>query len=329
MHYSGCGRGKGAEKHYVYAVEVPEMAEGNHIWSNRPVEQTIVTRAETELGEKIPAEVCGKGKLFRKYIGNRLMGATGTWRQLSNKADLEAEKAVARFLLNIGVEMLVWPYAQTKPEGIQNRAILDDSKVKIVKVEEVKKALKHGISEFVKEYYPEYYQWNTYPVDDCVCIRKISEEWGIFGNFARTPIVVDGVTFRSAEHLYHTMKFADGQSVCEMYRKNSKQWAKRLENEDKRRHDWGSMLIDAMKFCLMMKYVQVPEFRQELERSRGKYIVEDESKRRVSTWGAKLRGDHYEGSNLLGRLLMELRDDGRLDYTLPADALDFISFLKE
>ena len=137
VHYSGCGRGKDSDKHYVYTLEVPDITEDNHLWSNRVVNPVIVARAEKEMGETIPAEVCEQGKLFRKYIGNRLMGAVGSWKQLSGKADLAAEKAASAFLLTIGGEMLVWPYAQSKPDGEQNRAILDDSKVRILKVEEV------------------------------------------------------------------------------------------------------------------------------------------------------------------------------------------------
>ena len=189
-------------------------------------------------------------------------------------------------------------------------------------------ASKHSISALVREHYPEYYRWNSYPAAECACIRKIGDEWGVLCNFARTPVVVEGVVFKSTEQLYQTMKFTDEQSVRVMYQKNSKQWAKRLENQGKRRADWGEMLVDAMKFCLMTKYEQVAEFRQELERSRGKHIVEDETRRGATTWGVSLRGDNYEGSNLLGRLLMELRDKGRLDYSLPADAFRFIAILK-
>ena len=36
----------------------------------------------------------------------------------------------------------------------------------------------------------------------------------------------------------------------------------------------------------------------------------------------------YVGSNLLGRLLMELRDNGKLEYQLPDDIFDFIKILK-
>ena len=78
----------------------------------------------------------------------------------------------------------------------------------------------------------------------------------------------------------------------------------------------------------------IEEFRNELERSKGLFIVEDETKRNerkkkdADSWGVNLVGDNYVGPNLLGRLLMELRDTGRLEYTLPADAMKFIEYLK-
>ena len=97
-----------------------------------------------------------------------------------------------------------------------------------------------------------------------------------------------------------------------------------------RREDWGKMIVDAMKFCLTQKYEQSEDFRQELERSKGKYIVEDQTsfpKKTPDTWGVKQQGNDFVGPNLLGRLLMELRDNGKLEYTLPDDALAFIKFL--
>ena len=50
--------------------------------------------------------------------------------------------------------------------------------------------------------------------------------------------------------------------------------------------------------------------------------------RDADTWGAVLRGDEYVGPSLRGRLLMELRDNGKLEYSLPADALNFINNIK-
>jgi predicted NAD-dependent protein-ADP-ribosyltransferase YbiA (DUF1768 family) len=100
------------------------------------------------------------------------------------------------------------------------------------------------------------------------------------------------------------------------------------------REDWGAMVVDAMRFCLQTKYEQCEAFRKELERSKGLFIVEDETERNkrkhkdADSWGTNLVGNEYVGPNLLGRLLMELRDNGKLEYHLPDDAFTFLHYLK-
>ena len=190
----------------------------------------------------------------------------------------------------------------------------------------------YSISDFIRENYPEYWGLQSYPADQCVKIHKIHEEWGIFSNFGHTPIVVEGITFDTSERLFQLMKFKDEEAVKAIYYKkgNPKMPAKHWEKRH-RRADWGTMIIDAMKFCLTQKYEQSEEFRHELERSKGRFIVEDQSsftKKNPDAWGVKLQGDNFVGPNLLGRLLMELRDIGNLEYILPDDAFKFLSYLK-
>lgn len=60
----------------------------------------------------------------------------------------------------------------------------------------------YSIAPFIRQYYPQYYSIKRYPASQCVCIRKVADPWGILGNFARTPLVVGGVTYNSCEHLY-------------------------------------------------------------------------------------------------------------------------------
>ena len=82
--------------------------------------------------------------------------------------------------------------------------------------------------------------------------------------------------------------------------------------------------MDIMKFCLHQKYEQCPEFREVLERTKGYHIVElqdaknDKESTRANAWGVKSKGQNYVGPNLMGRLLMELRD-GTMEYKLPDD----------
>ena len=75
-----------------------------------------------------------------------------------------------------------------------------------------------------------------------------------------------------------------------------------------------------MKFCLMTKYEQSAEFRDALVSSKGMVIVEDQTtfrRKNADTWGVKLQDGKYVGPNLLGRLLMELREGGGFEYSIP------------
>ena len=92
----------------------------------------------------MPEKYLQDGKDFRKFLAKRLTG----------KVDLEGEKAASQFLLSIGVDFIVWPYNWKNPNLGTNRAILDDQKVRILKVEEVdldeKKQLIEGSERTVK-----------------------------------------------------------------------------------------------------------------------------------------------------------------------------------
>lgn len=186
------------------------------------------------------------------------------------------------------------------------------------------------LAGFIKEFYPEWYGIQEYPSDRTASFCRVSEEWGIFGNFAPTPIVVDGVPFDCTEKLFQVMKFADSESRRIIYAQKGqsiKMMAKHQEKVGAVREDWGRIFIDAMKFCLVQKYVQSEAFRSELERSKGLFIVEQEAnpRRPAGAWSAKLSedGTTWTGPNIMGRLLMELRDKGTLGYTLPEDVMHF------
>ena len=182
-----------------------------------------------------------------------------------------------------------------------------------------KKPSIYSVAPFIKEFYPQYYSIETYPADKCVTFNATTDEWGIFGNFAGTPLTIGGVKFTSSEHLFQTMKFKREDVVRNVYngityrgiqKGTVKMVAKSYETPGLRREDWGSMVVDAIKFCLQTKFEQSPEFRDKLLSSKGFYIIEDQTTRKkgkdssADTWGALLRDGSYVGPNLLGRLLM-------------------------
>ncbi|MBQ8804994.1 MAG: NADAR family protein [Bacteroidaceae bacterium] len=198
---------------------------------------------------------------------------------------------------------------------------------------------KHSVASFIQEYYPEYWGISSYPDNKCAVFCSTHEEWGIFSNMAASPICVEGVTFKSSEHLFQMMKFKDKDIVSKIWNgitasgkncANIKMTAKSYEPTF-RREDWGRMIVDAIKYCITQKYKQCELFHQELNRSKGLHIVEKQANpnKHADAWSAKLEGNLWVGPNLTGRLLMQLRENGSLTYTLPEDAFDFIGIIKK
>ena len=135
------------------------------------------------------------------------------------------------------------------------------------------------------------------------------------------------------------MKFRDRETLMAIYKAKGlplKWAAKRGEKAELRREDWGRIIVDVMKFCLMTKHEQSAEFRQVLKETTGRIIVEDQTNQKTTksgrlkdadTWGVVRKDNKFVGSNLMGRLLMLLRDNGRLEYHLPDDIFYFTKLI--
>ena len=337
------GKCKGRTK-YVYTLDIPDLTDSNHIVSAKPLHNTIIEKVEEQIGQ-IPDEAKSSGKSFRKYIGNLLLGNKGTVKQMIGSLSIEGEIEASKFLYGIGVLYLVWAQSQARPDNGQiNVAILDDSIIEIKKIEKVKldekgkfidgsnqivkmkKKSSTRLAEFIKKYYPEYWGDQVYPISQSVFFNKKADDHWILSNMADCPLEIEGVPFKNSEHLFQTLKFATSESITAVYQaQNAKMTAKHWQTIDgHRRADWGQIVLDVMKFCLQQKYEQCLEFREELKKTKGYHIVElqdsqkDKDSSRANAWGVKSKGQNYKGPNLIGRLLMELRD-GKMEYKLPED----------
>ena len=171
-------------------------------------------------------------------------------------------------------------------------------------------------------HYPEYNQEEHYPAEQTIGFTSTAAEWGIFSNFAKTPMTVNGVEFACVEQLYHYIRLNDEAERAEYLKlipnMGLKMKAKAFAKRGVERADWREIAVDVMRFCLNHKYQNSAEFRQALADSGDRYIVEDESnrKKKPDSWGAVLdtATNEYYGKNIMGRLLMELRDKHLLQY---------------
>lgn len=328
---------------YLYTVEAVAATPDNHLGYREPIFPTIIARVEERLGYQIPDKIFDKAKKTKIIDnGGNLYNWLASTAKETGLDEVQAKKYASDLLHSVGVLFMQWPCDWRKPEKGHNRVYFSTADVRVIgrellpaentKTKRAAKTPRRKNADDIKDFYPQYWGIEYYPAEQCACIRAVDEQWGILGNFAQTPIIIDGVTFRNAEQLFQMMRFCVPDILLEIHNASGmtiKMKAKKHKADT--RSDWGRMFIDAMRFCLNTKYQQCPDFRKALEETKAKQllIVEDETARCKGTkqadcWGTKLEGGEYVGPNILGRLLMELRDNGHLDYTLPNDALDFI-----
>ena len=124
---------------YVYTVEIPDRSDDNclSLLKGVPVTDSIVKRVEAKLGTTIPAEAKVEGIPFRKFLANKLSGLDLPVKKMIDKATVAGEKAASELLSSVGVDLIEWPYNWQKPEAEKNMAVLDDKKVRIVRIEKV------------------------------------------------------------------------------------------------------------------------------------------------------------------------------------------------
>ncbi len=129
--------------------------------------------------------------------------------------------------------------------------------------------------------------------------------WRPLSNFALTPIEVEGFEYESVEHFFQACK-ASSDVEHELIRTaSSPKKAKRLGRRIPLRPDWEEIKIDVMRAALKAKFEQHPELRELLRSTGFRPIHEDSAYDGVWGW---MDG---EGQDLLGRLLVEIRDELR------------------
>ena len=170
--------------------------------------------------------------------------------------------------------------------------------------------------------YQEYDIIEHYSAEQTIGFTSTAAEWGIFSNFAKTPMMVNGIKFACVEQMFHYIRLNSETERAEYLKVSPgmalKMKAKAFAKRGVERADWREIAVDVMRFCLNHKYQNSEEFRKALSDSGDRYIIEDESnrKKRPDSWGAILdpATNEYYGKNIMGRLLMELREKGQLEY---------------
>ena len=125
------------------------------------------------------------------------------------------------------------------------------------------------------------------------------------------PLCVNGTRIRSSEALYQSCRFPHRPEVQRLIIQQNSPMTAKMKSKPYRhdsRQDWDRVRVKIMRWCLRVKLAQnFRKFSDLLLETGARPIVEES--RKDDFWGAKVSADGtLVGMNVLGRLLMELRE---------------------
>lgn len=174
----------------------------------------------------------------------------------------------------------------------------------------------------------------TYERDTSIVFLKTQEAFGGLSNMAGGyPIVVNGVRILTSEALYQACRFPLNPKVQELIISQNSPMTAKMRSKPYRvdtREDWLRVRVRIMKWCITCKLIQNwTKFSSLLQETGTAPIVEQS--RSDMFWGAVPdESNNLVGANVLGRLLMELREtvknNGKIHSLPPLDIEDFLLF---
>ena len=137
---------------------------------------------------------------------------------------------------------------------------------------------------------------------------KQKDEFGAFSNFFLFPILIDGKSWPTVEHYFQAMKTLD-EGVRESIRlARTPGQSKKMGRLVDLRSDWEAEKFEVMLKALRVKFSQEP-LKGLLLSTGERAIYEDSPYDKI--WGTGELGQVGTGQNLLGKALMEVRNELR------------------
>ena len=143
------------------------------------------------------------------------------------------------------------------------------------------------------------------PAIDTVNFYRVGEAFGEFSNFAAFPITLGSQRWPTTEHYSQAQKFEDEAYRAKIRAANSPTIAARLGRSRKQtlRRDWEAVKVGVMRDAVTAKFTQHDDLRALLLSTGDAKLVEHTEN--DDYWGD---GGDGSGQNMLGRVLMQVRD---------------------
>jgi len=135
---------------------------------------------------------------------------------------------------------------------------------------------------------------------------KLKKPFGEFSNFYPVTLIIDSKQYKSVEHYYQSKKF-EGTIWEEHIRNQDRAFEAACEGRRKElplRGDWEEVKLLVMKRALVAKFKNIERFKNLLLSTGTAELIEYSKKDYF--WG---RNEDGAGYNMLGKLLMEMREE--------------------
>ncbi len=131
-------------------------------------------------------------------------------------------------------------------------------------------------------------------------------DYGCFSNFARYPLELKDKIWPTSEHYFQAQKFVGTEYEEAVRLAESPRIAAQMGRDRNRplRSDWEMVKVDVMREAVMAKFTQHLELREMLIGTGFSVLIEHTEN--DGYWGD---GGSGKGKNMLGRILMEIREE--------------------
>jgi hypothetical protein len=133
---------------------------------------------------------------------------------------------------------------------------------------------------------------------------KTKDPHGYMGNFYRARFFVYGRWWNTVEHAYQAQKTDSAVERDNIWVAETPRIARDLGQTVQMRSDWDVIRIDVMYECVLAKFLQHKNIRDQLMATGDEILIEDSPV--DSFWGC---GSDGTGKNMLGQVLMRVRKE--------------------
>lgn len=138
-------------------------------------------------------------------------------------------------------------------------------------------------------------------------ISSFKDCYAFLSNFALCEVEFEGDKYSTIEHAFQAAKTFNKEERALIREANTPAIAKQLGKKVTLRKDWEDVKVDIMYNLLKQKF-SIPEFKEQLLATGNAKLIEG------NHWNDKFWGVcNGEGRNMLGELLMQIREEIKED----------------